>query len=61
MSHKKIMKECASKLGKDADHYEKKAAAEKSMPAKKHELKEKAEAKTASAYLKKSYKKASGK
>jgi len=61
MSHKKIMKDCSMKLSKDAKGYEKKAAAEKSIPAKKKDLKEKAEAMTASAYLKKSYKKASEK
>jgi hypothetical protein len=55
------MKDCSMKLSKDAKGYEKKAAAEKSIPAKKKDLKEKAEAMTASAYLKKSYKKASEK
>jgi len=61
MSHKKIMKDCSMKLSKDAEHYEKKATAAKSSKEKRHELKEKEEAATASSYLKKSYKKASEK
>lgn len=51
--HKKIMKECASKLSKDSKNYEKKAEAAKNPSVKKENLQDKKAAMKASKYLRK--------
>lgn len=57
MSHKKIMKKCASKLMKDAKHYDKEIKESKGVK-KKHEKTEKKEAVKMAKVLKKGAKKA---
>lgn len=58
MTHKKIMKKCASKLMKDAEHYEKDMKQTHSKTKKKHDKIEKKEALSAARDLKKRSKKA---